>query len=135
VFYGGLDRGLALHKLVLIGARAVYLQLEVLELLYEASAPVLVPCVQGAQEATDAVLGTLHQLSVHLAGVHFRMRCYACWCCWPVSNSDGSTAVGQHIRHGGMAPHRSKEMLCLLVLLAHRTCTLKQNNWHSVLQS
>jgi len=49
-----------------------------------------------------------------------RNRCYACWCCWPATHADDST-VGEPIRHDGMAPHRSKEMLCLLVLLARRT--------------
>jgi len=45
---------------------------------------------------------------------------HACWCCKPVAPADGST-VGEHIRCDGMAPRRSKEMLCLLVLLARRT--------------
>jgi len=49
-----------------------------------------------------------------------RRGCYACWCCMPVAHADGSTAVGEHILHDCMAPYRSKEMLCLLVLLAHR---------------
>jgi len=35
-------------------------------------------------------------------------RCYAGWCCWPVAQANGST-VGEHIRHDGMTPHRSKE--------------------------
>ena len=46
-----------------------------------------------------------------------RKRCYACWCCLSVAHADGSTAVGEHNLHDWMAPYRSKEMLCLLVLL------------------
>jgi len=45
-----------------------------------------------------------------------RKRRRACWCCWPNAHADGST-IGEHIRHDGMAPHRSKEMFFLLMLL------------------
>jgi len=55
-------------------------------------------------------------------------RCYACWCCRPAAHDEGST-VGEHIRHDGMAPHRSEEMLCLLALLTRR---LIKNNWAAV---
>jgi len=32
----------------------------------------------------------------------------------PVANADGSTAVGEHNRHDGVAPYRSKKMATLL---------------------
>jgi len=50
-----------------------------------------------------------------------RRKWYACWCCWPIAQADGST-VGEPIRPDGMVPHRSTEMLCLPVLLPCRAC-------------
>ena len=47
------------------------------------------------------------------------------WNCGPrtvgaLLRREGSTPVGEHVWHDGMAPYRSEEMLCLLVLLARR---------------
>jgi len=50
-----------------------------------------------------------------------RKRCYACWYRTPAAHTDGS-ATGEHVRPDGMAPRRSKDTSCLLVLLVRRAC-------------